>query len=219
MKRLSLFLCVLFSCTLYAQNTEITAGYIQNNFFDFEKDEVYNSSNYSSKGGFGLELGIDEVMIDSIKVRFTLSYSKYSGKIRNYSGGKGSGTTIRANVHKSIVSLGFFPLNFKILDRIDLNFGVEGSMLLHERFSGSNSSWNIIGGGGTQDLGEAERFNARFYAGACGRLAYEIHWSEHIIISPQYSFHLGLTQEFEDYSTETKSMRHFFGLGVQWAWE
>ena len=171
MKRLSLFFFLIFSGTMYAQNTEITTGYIQNNFFDFEKDEVYNNSNYSSRGGFGLEIGIDEIMIDSVKLRFTLGYSKYSGKIRNYSGGKGSGTTTRANVHKSIVSLGFFPLNFKILDRIDLNFGVEGSMLLHERFSGNNSSWNIIGGG-TQNLDEDERFNARFYAGACGRLAY-----------------------------------------------
>ncbi|MCG8327606.1 MAG: hypothetical protein MI974_07970 [Chitinophagales bacterium] len=219
MKRLSLLFFLLVNCALCAQNTEITTGYIQTNFFDPDRDEHYNLSNYSNRGGFGLGLAIENVMIDSVRVRFTLSYSKYGGKISNYNGGKGSGTITRVNMNKSIVSLGFFPLNFRILNRIDLNFGFEGSILLHERFSGTSSKWNIIGGGGTQNLNEEERFNAISYTGVCGRLAYDFKWSEQITISPQYSFHLGLTREFKDHIKGTKSRRQFFGLGIQWAWK
>ena len=220
MKRLSLLFFLTISCVIiYAQSTEITIGYILNNFFDLEEDEAYNSSTYYDRGGFGLGVAIENVMIDSIKVRYTLSYSKYAGKIRNYNGGKGSGTTIMANVHKSIVSLGFFPVNLKILKRIDLNLGFEGSILLHEHFSGSISKRQLIYDDEMEDLDNDIRFNARFHAGACGRLAYDISLSEHVFLSPQYSFYLGLTKEFEDYSTETKSKRHFFGLGIQWAWK
>ena len=48
------------------------------------------------------------------------------------------------------------------------------------------------------------------------RVGYEFRLSDRMMLAPQYSFYYGLSPEFEQFPEETKSMRHFLGIGLTW---
>lgn len=76
-------------------------------------------------------------------LRFTLSYDKYGGELKASDVGLSGVYTTNAKIDKFVISLGVFPVNFKIIDRIDLNFGFELSRLISENFIGSSSGWQL----------------------------------------------------------------------------
>lgn len=131
-------------------------------------------------------------------------------------GGLGGGYGINAEIHKSVLSLGIFPFNFKILKRIDFNLGVEVSGLLNETYKGTSGGWQMGQPSSNDELNEKyDRISSRMYIGLRGRLAYDIKIAEGWAISPQYSYYLGLSKEFIGFPEVTRSMRHYFCIGIQ----
>jgi hypothetical protein len=199
---------------MQSQSIEIIGGLNKNVFFDRGGGARFNSS-YTSELGFVGRIGLD-IKLDWLQTRFTLSFDKYSGKLTAHDGGQAGSYTTTADIDKSIISFGFFPINFKIIKRIDLNFGIEQSILIHERFNGTNSGYMI--GGSTWDYNLEDRFDkysSKGYFGLRGRLAYDFNLTDNLILSPQYSFYYGLSNEFIEFPEYTKSMRHYFCIGLE----
>lgn len=164
--------------------------------------------------------GIDGFNLEGMKLRLTISYDKYGGKLEAYNGGLGGGGTTTAEIDKSVLSMGIFPLNFKIKKRLDINVGFELSVLLAESFSGTRWGWMMgqppDGGSYSYDLAESyDRYSEALYFGLKGRIAYDFKISDTFVISPQYAFYLGLSKEFREFPYETKSMRHYFCIGFE----
>jgi len=163
-----------------------------------------------------LRVGVDDIKIDWLKLRFTLAYDQYSGEFEGEDAGLGGGNfSITANINKSILSVGLFPLNFNF-SGLELNLGVEFSRLIREDFEGKIEG-NIIGQGSFRSSLEEryDRYSERDYFGLRGRLAYELELSELWSISPQYAFYLGISDEFREFPEDSRSNRHFFGIGIQ----
>lgn len=216
MKKIFIGLFFISSLSAFSQTIEIIGGLNQNNFFDFQEGEGHFKSSYTSDYGYTIRLGLDDIKADWMSLRLTLSYDKYSGSLTASDGGLGGGYTTNARIDKSVISLGVFPLNFKILDRIDLNFGLELSGLINEKFSGTSSGWLTGHPNWSYDLiDKYDRYNSRFYLGLSGRIAYDFYISDNLAISPQYSYYFGLSNEFDEFPDETKSMRHYFCIGLQ----
>lgn len=160
-------------------------------------------------------MGIEDVHINWMKLRFTLSLERYGGKIEAEHRSPGGGGTTTATIDKSMFSIGVFPLNFNLLNRIDLNFGIELAGLIEESNCGTTSWWS----GPAQwnyDLTERyPRYSSRMTFGLRGRVAYNFEISEKLVLSPQYSFYYGLTPEFAEFPRQTKSMRNYFSIGVK----
>jgi hypothetical protein len=199
---------------------ELNGGYIINHFHDFgyDKEGPHYKSEYQNGSGYGFLLGIEDLTEGIFRYRFTLAYFHYGGQFYTYASGLGSGVSVDGSVNKSLISLGLYPLGFKILRKIDLNIGFEIGALLHEDFSGNSSCWSISPSGCnyTTDLNEKnDRLSALFYFGLSSRIAYNIKIINNLYISPQYSFYLGLSPEFAEYSKKTRSMRHYFSLGIK----
>jgi hypothetical protein len=203
---------------LFAQkNVEVIAGLNQNQFFDLNRDEGHYYSSYQSELGYALRIGIEDVKVDWLNLRFTLGYDKYGGKIAVSDGGQGGGYTTTAEIDKSLLSLGIFPVNLKIWNRIDLNLGFEVSALVDENYRGKRSggitgapSWN-------ENLEDRyDSYSEKGYWGIRGRLAYDFTIDDRFSLSPQYSYYFGMSNEFKEFPEETKSMRHYFSIGVQW---
>lgn len=216
MKKLFIILISFSSLSLFSQNIEIIGGLNKNSFYDFNKNEGHFTSTYSSGFGYSARIAIENIKADWLTLRFTLSYEKYSGEIEASDGGLGGGFTTVAEIDKSIISLGIFPLNFKIKNKIDLNFGMEISRLINENFEGTNSGWIMEQPDWSYDLNNKyERFNSLTYFGLRGRVAYDFNLSNTFVISPQYSYYLGLSNEFDEFPKATKSMRHYFCIGIE----
>lgn len=202
--------------TLSSQSIEIIGGLNKNSFFDLQQSTPHNSSFYNSDYGYTIRFGIEDVKVDWMTLRFTLSYDQYGGGLEVSDGGLGGGNTTTATVEKSVISLGIFPININWVKNLDLNFGFEMAALINEKFNGTNSGWSISAPNWGYDLNEKyDRFSAKAYFGLRGRLAYDFNLSEKWSISPQYSFYIGLTNEFIEFPQITKSMRHYFCVGLQ----
>ena len=214
MRKILIGLILLSSLTAFSQDIEFIGGVNKNDFFDFQ-DEGQFSSSYNSGYGYAIRFGIENIIVDSVPFRFTLGFDKYGGELTTSDGGLGSRYTTDARIDKSVFSLGIFPLNFKIINRIDLNFGFEFSMLISEKYSGTSSGW-IMGQPWSYELNEEyESFSSKTNFGLRGRIAYDFNLTDKLAISPQYSYYFGLSNEFDVFPKATKSMRHYFSIGIQ----
>ncbi len=202
----------------FSQTLELSGGYLLNHMFDYE-DDYYTHwrSDYTNGGGYGLVLALEDVSAGRARMRFSLAFEHFDGELSAYNSGLGSGSGKTAEFNKSLLSVCFFPHGFTILKKFDLHIGIQISCLLNEKFTGTTSSWSIIpytGGSSTMEE-KYDHFNSAFYAGLIARLAYNIKVAESLYIFPQYSFYFGLSPEFREFPTETRSMRHFFAIGIE----
>ena len=210
-------LLILCNLSLFSQKLELIGGVNKNIFYDF-KDETRNSrSTYNSEVGYSVFAAIEDIKTGSWKWRFTLGYEKYGGEIYVHEGSLGMGYSTQAKMDKSIVSVGVYPFNFKILDKIDFNIGFEIAKLIQENVTGTRYAYGLHGPNYTYNLDDKNhKYNANMYFGLRARIAYDFNLSEKIAISPQYAFYFGASSEFRHFPEYTASMRHFFGIGIQW---
>ena len=215
MKSLILILVLMSCLTLYSQNIEFAIGLNKNNFFDFINGGPQTSS-YTSDLGFVGQIAINDIKADWLQLRLTLSFERYSGKLKASQFGQAGGSETIADIDKSLLSFGFFPVNFQILKRININVGFEMSGLIHEKFEGTYSVWSIGVPYWSTELSDMyDKYSSRIYLGLKSRLAYDIKLTDNLIISIQYSFYYGLSNEFIEPPEQTKSVRHYFCIGIQ----
>ena len=201
---------------LFSQNLEIIGGINKNIFFDFQEDDGHSRSTYNSQLGYEIHAAIEDVKIGEGKWKFTLGFENYGGEINAIDGSLGGSYATNAKIDKSIITVGVYPFNFKIIDRIILNFGFEIGGLVHENVTGTTSRRGLHQPAYTYDLnGRTPNYNAPIYLGLRGRIAYDFNISDKMAISPQYSYYFGVSPEFKEFPSYTKSMRHFLGIGIK----
>lgn len=217
MKVLIILLFCISSLTLYSQSIEIYGGVNRNMFYGQNHPEYsYFTADYKAGNGFTAGIGIDSLHINRLRMRFTLQFDQYNGSFDAESNsGKAIYHRAAGEVNKSVVSLGFFPLNFTVKKKVDLNFGAEASALLSESVSGAGFYDYSLGESLSYDLAEHyNRYSTRAYYGLKGRIAYPLAFSK-VILIPQYSFYYGLSNEFEAFPKAIKSMHHSICLGIK----
>jgi hypothetical protein len=216
MKYILITIIILCSPPMFSQSIAIIGGLNQNSFFDIKRSEYHYSSSYSSDLGYTIRIGLEDIKVSRLKLRFTLSYDTYGGKIEINDWALGGGDETEAEISKSVISLGIFPVNFKIIDRININLGFEMAGLISEEITGTKEYWEMGQIVWIKDLNDIyERYSARTYFGLRGRIAYNIGISDNWAMLPQYSYYFGLSHEFDDPPELTRSMRHFFCIGLQ----
>jgi len=210
---------ILINCltAIGQKNIELFGGYSLNRFHDYKNDEGYYRSTYEpGKNGYSFSFGIENVRIDWLKMRLTLRYDKYDGEIEAINEKLSGGYTTQASIDKSVISFGLFPLNFKILKKVDLNFGISASGLIHEKFTGTSSGWSMPSNSWEYELQEEyDRFSNKIYFGLNSRIAYDFKIADDLFISPQYQIYYGISDEFIVFPESTKSMRHYFCIGIE----
>lgn len=205
-----------FSFTdVMGQNLEFSGGINYNRFFSTEKDGGHLRTKHYDDYGYSIGIGIEDIKLDSLLFRFTLKLDNYKGKFHLINGGLGGESTTDAFVDKYTISLGIYPLNFKIFKNLKISFGGELNYLIKESETGYKSSWQM-GQPDTYILlkdGTIEK-NNKFNFGLICRIGYNIQLKNNWFIVPQYVFYRGLTEEFKDIEVQTKSLRHYFEIGI-----
>ena len=216
MRILYSILFILITCNLFSQKIELFGGINKNKFFDFGGNSPHFASTYYSDYSLSAGFGIDSVKLDWLFLKFTMQYDNYKGKLNASGGGLGGSFNTRASVNKSILSLGIFPVNFKVFKRINFSLGVLFSRLINESFTGITES-SVLNNPTSSSLlqDQYDRYSSKSYTGIQGSISYDIRISKSIWISPQYSYYFGLRKEFREFPSETKAMRQILSIGIK----
>lgn len=216
MKKICFLLFSIICVVAVSQDIEIFVGPNQNIFHDYSDGEGHFNSSYKDRIGYSFGVGIENIKIDWLKLRLALSYEKYGGELAVTSGGLGGEFTTAADIDKSVVSFGIYPINLTFIKRFNFNAGIEISRLVYEDFSGTNKGWIMGGDFWSYNIEDKyDRYSTRTIYGLKGRLAYDFKITESINLSPQYCFYYGLSHEFDEFPQETLSMKHFLGIGIK----
>ncbi len=217
MKKIFLLILIMVCVNnSFCQKIELFGGANKNLFHDFNYSQGHFNSSYESDFGFTAGVALDSIKIDWQTVRLTLQFDKYGGKFFASDGGLSSGNSTSATIEKTVISLGAFPINFRIIKRIDLNFGLIISRLIDETCTGTISGWTTYQPNWSYNLQDKyNRYSSSIYFGLQGRIAYNFKISKSIRISPQYLYYFGLSKEFVEFPEVTKSMRHYICIGLK----
>ena len=213
---LTILLTVFINRYSQAQKIEVFGGVNKNTFYDRDKD-IHFSSSYTPGRGYSFGIAIDSFRKKKrMNHRLTLNFDNYSGGLAQHHTFLGGADSIRAKVNKSVISIGFFPVNLRFRKILELNFGFEYSRLIHEKVSGETAwwTWSRPWDSQTKDLKSIENFNSKAYLGIKTRIALEFEVWKSVSIIPQYLFYLG-SEEFTKYTASTHSARHLFCLGIK----
>jgi len=200
-----------------AQDLLVFGGLNNNRFCDYKRDNNQFSTFYSSLKGTNFGIGLDNVKIAKHSFLFTLRASNYNGYVYTTTRQTDAVTTTGIELNKSIIGLGIYPFNFKILDNhLDFSFGVESNVLLKTNLKGYRNTISTIDQPTINTLidNSAKTMVNQFGMGLSGRLAYRLKIKNDLYLVPQYTFYCGLTNELKNMEANTKSYRHLIEIGL-----
>jgi len=218
MKYLLFLLVVMTHNSISAQAFELFGGLSKNKFYDIQGHWPNDTGKYTSKNGQYIGVALHQIRLDDLDFGITISYEKYGGDLWATVGGRGGGRTVNAMVDKSILSLGLFPFNKHLFKKIKFSLGIVISKLIRESFSGRDKFSLLSSSMFDTDESLNQKYNSYSTStliGLRGALSYDFKFSEGIILSPHYTYYIGLFEEFIDFPRAVKSMRHQIGLGIK----
>ena len=217
MIRFFLFASLFFATfSINAQNLEISSGVNHNKLYELlDKGDAYLSS--TPKLGFTSDLSIEDIKFGRRKWRFSVGIEQYQSKLYVHDSNKSYREHFNGSFQRTNITFGIFPFNEKILKKIDLNFGARFGYILQEKYHGEHVIPYLYPDGKvTENFSEKfPSFSEKLAYGVEGRLAYDIQLSNTLILSPQYSFYLGLAHETRKLPKDARSVRHMVGIGLQ----
>ena len=216
MKKLILGILLSFCISsLIGQSLEFFGGTSINTFYDFQKNDGHFNSNYEPGWGYTLGIAFDYKGLPELyPLRFVLRFDHYSGKLYTRNGGLGGSSSTNANIEKSCIDFGIYPVIIKINKNLKINIGGEFSFLISEKKSG-NRFWHVGPDYGENNLeDEPENLSSDFNFGIVVLITYRTKISEGWYIVPQYQFYWGLTNEFTHIQADTKSIRNYLLIGI-----
>ena len=214
---LVLLMALVGMANLKAQDLLVFGGLNNNRFCDYKRDNSQFSTFYSSLKGANFGIGLDNVKIAKHTFLFTLRASAYNGYVYTTARQADAVTTTGIELNKSIVGLGIYPFNFKILDNhLDFSFGVESNVLLKTNLKGYRNTVSTVDKPTISTIIDtsAKSMVNKFGMGLSGRLAYRLKIKNDLYLVPQYTFYCGLTNELKNIEANTKSYRHLIEIGL-----
>jgi hypothetical protein len=207
---------VFYWSSIMAQSIDFSSAISSNRFFEFENQQSFRyDSAYKSGIGYSLQAGISNIMIGTAPVRFAITVDHYQGSVFSSYQALGGRNTTNAQVKKTTIGLGFYPVNFHISKNLHFALGAELSYLINDRTSG-NQLINLMGENDKNiDLSQnSKNFHNDIIVGMSALLSYDIAEWKSWRIRPQYRFYMGITEEFQLPNASVRSMRHHLGLSL-----
>jgi hypothetical protein len=208
-----IFLCFCF-LNLNGQDIELAGGININKFYDFPKDDGI-STHYKGDNSYTLAISCGDTLFNSFYSKFGLILDNYKGSIYTIGGALGGGSSTKADVNKTILSLNISPLNFRIDKDLRLNLGLSFNYLLKHKMIGYHTGQQLGYTGQYISLeNNSDPYVNNFTFGLTGCIAYELKFKETWSLVPQYLINVGLKNEFRNLEANTKSLRQYFEIGI-----
>lgn len=215
---LLLFFGFVFS--LQGQTIGVFSGVNNGRFYDLHEPGGHTYMKYDSQFGFKAGFEIKDVKLDTLlNLKFAIGYERYGGHFYTRTGGLGGSTTDDGTIVKDVLTVQFYPLNFKIANHITIRAGVEWNAMLRYQLSGQRYGWQAQSSPTptnpyfSSDLNEISGLVKTNNFGFNFSFGYEFKIKK-LIFEPSYNFFLGTSREFDRLQAETKSMRHSISISV-----
>jgi len=192
---------------------EITCSFGHNTLYNIEDNQ---SSNYTSGSAVCAEIsvGFDVASLPGGKFIIFSGIENYKGSFSHSHNGKWQGNGTYGKMEKTNLSLGFFPLNFKILNKVELNIGFQYSVLLDGEAEGEQKSWYSYNlWPDTTTSFDGADFIEKEFIGLKLRAKYPIKLSPTTVVSPTITSLIGITSEIKN-AGKPQSIRNYLGVGV-----
>lgn len=216
MKKLTLFLAGVF-CFFYLNGQKIGV-FGGNNILGFYPGVLNEEETWSHEVGIDFGVFIEDITKDNFRIALRLD--NYKGCYQESFRAQGGGSNTHLNINKTVLTFQVFPLNITLLSNLRINFGGECNCLLYDATTGVSHSWQVGTSRDNPSTSSSQNFvretwdgNKRISAGIINRLAYEIALPDEWFLVPQFSFYVGLTDEFKS-STPDKTMRAYLEIGL-----
>jgi hypothetical protein len=223
----TLILFILFFHVIQAQNLEVFGGSLKNTVKICSNDTPWEESHQSSYEGYSIGIGINNLVPDSfpkLRFRITARYDEYGNYIYAYSGGRWGYSKDEVIVQKRNISLGIYPVNFKVVKDLEIGIGIELGVLLNSKTVGYRNTYYNNGNPQTPSVSTSKNYEIennsihykKIIPGLVGRASYKIPLSSHFRLIPQAEYYHGLLKEYQDLVLETHSRRWSIKLGLEY---
>jgi hypothetical protein len=215
MQKLILQTILLFSFyNLNAQTVEFSGGLNKNSYFDFVKNNGHSISSYTPGNGYSLGLSISDFRIDTVRMRITIMLDNYNGKIYTTNGSLAGGSETKAEVTKTTLGMGLYPVNLSAKKSFHFSFGGELHYKLMHQTTGYKLGWHVTDPNKYMTIdNDSVSINKNLFFGLSARIHYDLNIYKNWFFSPQYKFYFGISDEFKNTEQAIKSMRHNFLIG------
>lgn len=216
MKNVFAIVLILLCYSGWSQSIEVFAGGNSNHFFDTNYSGGHYNSSYDAGIGYSVGFALLRARPFYFSMRIAVEYKQYGGSLFIRNGGLAGYWITAAKTTKSVIALTVYPVEFDIKQKMHFYFGLEGSQLVNESFSGSESGWHMPNICWNEDItAQYEQLNTSNTFGLVGLISYDCQVGELLWLTPQYSFYLGLDSEFNGSLRQTKAFRNFIGIGLK----
>jgi|GEM_PF-2923396 len=200
---------------LFSQELEFTTSFGQNTFYKLKVPPNFESYSYASGNAIAANIRLKLISENFPTGEFLVfcSIEHYIGGFDHSINATGSGDRTIGTTDKTTLSIGLYPLNYKILKRLDIHIGIQMSFLLNEKNRGSYSVWTLNNLSGSNFSLEGEELNIRTIPALNIKLSYPIKINDTISILPEYMGILGLVSELQQIGYP-RSMRNYLGVGL-----
>lgn len=209
--------CVFSLKLLMASGQQIgfSGGYCTNQFYNFIEEGGHTLALYQDGTGYRFNINLDNIRLDTIALRVSVHFEKFTGALMTSDGGQGGSSTTKAEIEKSVIGISLFPINIRIFKELKLSLGGELSYVVGSEVTGSRTITSITAPWSYSNLHDNQAdFFKTFTFGIIGRVAYNFKLYQNYYLVPEYNFYLGLTREFDDTEIYTYSRRHLYMLGI-----
>jgi hypothetical protein len=178
------------------------------------KDNRYYPTSYTGEYGYTMGTGLANIRILRVPVRFTLQAESNQTVFKSSSGGLGGGYTLSVESHRTMITTGFYPLNFRVARHLLLHFGFETSLLVAHQSTLHEHSFSLSGNPPVKE-GYIEKEVARgFLFGFVTEAAWHQRIIEHWFLAPWCRIVLNTTDPFFNIPNETKISKLHVGFSV-----
>ncbi len=198
---------------MYTQSIDITGGASLTKFHDFANKHWRQNgySNYKTRPGYVIRIGLDLPYHGKINPRFDLTLENYGGYINVDESSPAGSFGTKGDVRKTNLTLGLTAIHYaNFWKNLKVVSGPTISGLVSEKASGSFDYLNT-----SHDLDkDYNPFNSKVLLGYRIGIVKAFGLTEKYGISLQYMWSLTLTKEFREYPSTTRAGRHAVTVGL-----
>ncbi|HRZ42110.1 MAG TPA: hypothetical protein P5228_05340 [Bacteroidales bacterium] len=220
MKKMLLgIVCLMCISESLGQKLEFTGGINLNRYLDADSFlDGYLPPGLKWDTGYQMALSLRSIRWwHCLPVKVTLRLDYVKGRIDEYYGGMGGGTSYHAAVDKINLGFGFFPVNIKIAKKFWVSIGGELSGRVWDHTTGEKWAFSMYATPPVRTWSlddDALQLNKDFFFGVSADFSYDFWLSDVWHLAPHYRFYLGLTDEFRNLESSIRSVRNYFEMGI-----
>ena len=195
---------------------EVNGGVNSHRYYDFIRENEEYRSTYDYGRGYNFSVGPRYKDILDYDARAILGIERVSGRFDITDNINPISEEAMGEISRTLITLEVDFLNLTFWKGLGINMGIQFNYLLREDTNGRYSK--LLDNSGENSYyslkEESNPFSNKLNLGVITRLEYQIKLEDQLFLCPHYIYLYNILPVFDENFQNTRSMRHYFGLGL-----